>query len=78
LSFVLHCAALLTIGLVGLTMAIISGWGTSSFNFWISMFTLAIGGFLPNPKIESSPSEDGNDPLPNISGALSSAAASGA
>ena len=70
LSFVLHCAALLIVGVVGLVMAIISGWGTSSFNFWISLFTLSVGGFLPNPKIENTP--ESNDPLPTIASALAS------
>jgi hypothetical protein len=54
-TFVFHCVALALVGTVGLVMAIIAGWGSESFNFWISLFTLAVGGFLPNPKLDDAP-----------------------
>ena len=57
LTFMLHSVVLLLVAIAGLTMAIIRGYGTPEFSFWISMFTLAVGGFIPEPKVKK---EDGS------------------
>lgn len=52
IGFFAHAVALAVMLIVGLTMAIISGFGSASFGYWSSLFTFAVGGFLPNPKIK--------------------------
>ncbi len=52
LAFFFHTIALAVLLIVGLVMAIISGFGSVAFGYWSSLFTFAVGGFLPNPKIK--------------------------
>jgi len=52
LAFFFHTIALSILLVVGLVMAIISGFGSVPFGYWSSLFTFAVGGFLPNPKIK--------------------------
>ena len=52
IGFFAHAVALAIMLIVGLTMAIISGFGSVAFGYWSSLFTFAVGGFLPNPKIK--------------------------
>ena len=39
--------------IVGLTMALISGFGTPAFGYWIGLFGVGLGGFIPQPKLKS-------------------------
>lgn len=53
LTFVFHSLALALAMIVGLTMALISGFGTPAFGYWIGLFGVGLGGFIPQPKLKS-------------------------
>lgn len=53
MAYTVHVFVLTATAIVGMTMAIISGHGTPEFGYWISLFTLAVGGFLPNPRVKN-------------------------
>lgn len=52
LTFLIHVLVLVSVAILGATMAIIHGYGNEGFAFWISLFTFAIGNFVPEPKIK--------------------------
>lgn len=51
-TFIMHSLALLIAILTGLAMMIVRGSGSPEFGLWTGIFSLGIGGFLPNPKID--------------------------
>ncbi len=63
-GYLAHCLALLVTLGVGLGMAIYSGYGSAAFPFWISLFTFAVGGFVPAPDLK--PDAEDNDPLAHL------------
>ena len=60
-NFTTHVAILVIAAVVGLVMAIVTGFGSTAFTFWISLFTFAIGGFVPNPTLR----QDDDDVKPS-------------
>lgn len=53
LTFLFHCAALVTAVVVGLVMMILRTASSSEFGLWSGIFALGIGGFLPEPSLKS-------------------------
>ncbi len=51
-SYLVHVVILAATAATGLTMAIISGYGSPAFAFWCSFFSFAIGAFIPSPKLK--------------------------
>lgn len=49
-------------------MAIYSAYGSMAFPFWISLFTFAVGGFVPAPDLKPDGDDDHNDPLSHLPG----------
>lgn len=52
LGFSVHVAVLSIAALVGLSMAIVMRDDTEQFHLWLGLFTLALGAFLPSPKLK--------------------------
>lgn len=52
LTFVVHTTVLVALAVFSIVMMVLEGFGTAAFSFYASLFTLAIGGFLPNPKLK--------------------------
>lgn len=53
LVFWAHTLALMMAMVSGLTMMILHGTSSPDFAFWSAMFSLGIGGFLPQPKLKN-------------------------
>lgn len=51
-TYVCHVLALLICIVLGITMALVSGFNTVAFGYWMNLFSLGVGGFLPQPKIK--------------------------
>lgn len=52
-TFALHCTVLLIATIAGLVMMITRGVSAADFGLWSSVFSLGVGGFLPQPKMKS-------------------------
>lgn len=62
IQFSAHCLALLTAVILGLVMMVLNQGNSMLFGVWSGIFSLGIGGFLPNPRIKSDgASESGAD-----------------
>lgn len=51
-TYMCHVLALLICIVLGITMALISGFNTVGFGYWMNLFSLGVGGFLPQPKVK--------------------------
>ena len=51
-TYICHVLALAVCIVLGITMALVSGFNTVAFGYWMNLFSLGVGGFLPQPKIK--------------------------
>jgi len=51
ITFVVHALVLGIAAAVGLVMAVLTGYGNPGFSVWFGIFSFAIGGALPGPKL---------------------------
>lgn len=51
-TYLCHVFALAAACVLGITMALLAGFDTPAFGYWMSLFSLGLGGFLPQPKMK--------------------------